>query len=207
MKFEEPESYDSSITPRRPDVPVVTHHTHPPAVTRLRRDYAHAPERQYGRHGDINPGNILWYNNGADEPGVLKGTLKIADFGQAELNSLKSRTKPRDVANTLTYRPPECDTLAPSKKPLIRQTYDMWCLGCVFLEFVTWMLGGDELQERFTNLRDSEDFFQNHATTDTFFQVRRNSENRLEVTVKEAVTQVRIRLIFRPFCSLFTVHR
>lgn len=186
---------ESSTHPHRPDLPLVTHHTHPPVVTRLRRDYTDTPERQYGRHGDINPGNILWYNDSADEPGSLKGTLKIADFGQAELNSLKSRTKPRDVANTLTYRPPECDTLAPSRKPLIRQTYDMWCLGCVFLEFVAWMLGGDELQERFTTMRESADFFQNHATTDTFFQVKRNEEGRLEVTVKGTVTQVWIRMI------------
>lgn len=190
MKFEEPRNLESTTHSHRPDFPVFTHHTHPPVVSRLRRDYTYTPERQYGRHGDINPGNILWYNDSVDEPGVLKGTLKIADFGQAELNSLKSRTKPRDVANTLTYRPPECDTLVPSKKPLIRQTYDMWCLGCVFLEFVAWMLGGDELQERFTTLRESADFFQNHATTDTFFQVKRNEKGRLEVTVKKTVTQV-----------------
>lgn len=56
------------------------------------------------------------------------------------------------------------------------------------------MLGGDELQEKFTGLRDSEDFFQSHvSTTDTFFQVSRNVETgQFEVMVKEAVTQVYI---------------
>ena len=40
-------------------------------------------EKQYGRHGDINPGNILWYRDpDIDEEGQ-GGTLKIADFGLA----------------------------------------------------------------------------------------------------------------------------
>jgi serine/threonine protein kinase len=183
-------AYEQAGLSVRATHPPFTFHTDQAETPHLKRDYGCAPERQYGRHGDINPGNILWYNDGKGDSGVLKGTLKIADFGQAELNSLKSRTKPRDVANTLTYRPPESDKLS-NKQPLIRQTYDMWCLGCVFLEFVTWMLGGDELQEKFTSLRESEDFFQNFATTDTFFQVVRIAEtSRLEVMVKEAVTHV-----------------
>lgn len=147
--------------------------------------------KQYGRHGDINPGNILWYKDSDGEEGALQGTLKLADFGQAELNSLKSRTKPRSVANTLTYRPPECDQLPGQMAPTIRQTYDMWCLGCVFLEFLTWMLGGDQLLNRFTSLRRTPDYFQIHDSTDTFFQVTRNTATgRLEVTVKDEVTQV-----------------
>ncbi|CAN9273393.1 unnamed protein product [Alternaria alternata] len=59
-----------------------------------------ANKMKYGRHGDINPGNILWYNDSGADHEVLKGDLKIADFGQAELNNLLSRTQPRDVANT-----------------------------------------------------------------------------------------------------------
>jgi serine/threonine protein kinase len=122
---------------------------------------------------------------------VLSGTLKIADFGQAEFNSLKSRTARRDVANTLTYRPPECDRLVRNEQPIIRQRYDIWCLGCVFLEFVTWVLGGEELQEDFARERMTPDFFENQTLTDTFFQVRRNVDSDLhEVMVKPEVLQV-----------------
>jgi serine/threonine protein kinase len=149
------------------------------------------PVKQYGRHGDLNPGNILWFNDCDSGENVLSGTLKIADFGQAEFNSLKSRTARRDVANTLTYRPPECDRLVRNEQPIIRQRYDIWCLGCVFLEFVTWVLGGEELQEDFARERMTPDFFENQTLTDTFFQVRRNVDSDLhEVMVKPEVLQV-----------------
>lgn len=137
--------------------------------------------KRYGRHGDIHPGNILWFN---DSP---EGTLKIADFGQAELNSKLSKTKQRDVANHLTYRPPECDI----KPSFIRQSYDIWCLGCVYLEFLTWLLGGRRLYDEFSFKRLSPDIFQFNQKSDTFFQVVRNPESQThEFMVKPAVTQV-----------------
>jgi serine/threonine protein kinase len=149
------------------------------------------PVKQYGRHGDINPGNILWFNECDSRKDALGGTLKIADFGQAEFNSLKSRTAPRDVANTLTYRPPECDRLVRNEQPLIRQRYDIWCMGCVFLEFMTWVLGGEQLQTEFAASRLTPDFFENQRLTDTFFQVRRNVDSDChEIIVKPEVIEV-----------------
>ena len=147
--------------------------------------------KQYGRHGDINPGNILWFDDEDISQERLKGTLKIADFGQAELNSLQSRTKPRDVANTLTYRPPECDKLDDQAPAPIRQTYDIWCLGCVYLEFITWFFGGHGLLRSFARQRMTPDYFQNNMRTDTFFQVDRDtSEDCLRTTIKTAVVEV-----------------
>lgn len=147
-----------------------------------------ADAKIYGRHGDINPGNLLWFDSSLDHKGLLGGTLKIADFGQAEFNSEKTKTKPRMVAHTWTYRPPECD-LSPS---LVRQTYDIWCLGCVYLEFVTWMLGGARLLASFVSRRRSPDYFQ-PQDTDTFFHVAELSSPRdLQASVKEAVLQVSV---------------
>ncbi|KAI4919150.1 hypothetical protein J4E85_009407 [Alternaria conjuncta] len=144
-------------------------------------------EKKFGRHGDINPGNILWYDDCDVEKADLKGTMKLADFGQAELNTLLSRTQPRDVANTLTYRPPECD-LQPK---IVRQSYDIWCLGCVYLEFVTWVLGGKSLLLSFSQKRSTPDMFQNNHKSDTFFQVVRDQETgQPEVMIKKAVTLV-----------------
>lgn len=160
-------------------------------LTKLISGHEGTPVKQYGRHGDINPGNILWFRDNDSTEAALGGTLKIADFGQAEFNSLKSRTAPRDVANTLTYRPPECDRLVRDQKPLIRQRYDIWCLGCVFLEFLTWVIGGEQLQLEFASARLTPDLLENDLPTDTFFQVRRNIETDCyEVTVKPEVTQV-----------------
>lgn len=145
-------------------------------------------EQKYGRHGDINPGNILWYNDPSHPKGTLSGTLKISDFGQAELNSRFSKSKPRSVANTLTYRPPECDL----KPHVIRQSYDIWCLGCVYLEFVTWMLGGYPLVAEFARRRRSRDRFQFGQITDTFFEVEKHEEctNQVKVRVKPVVAEV-----------------
>lgn len=140
----------------------------------------------YGRHGDIHPGNMLWFDSSQTEKSLISGTLKIADFGQAELNSIMSKTKHRSVAHTVTYRPPECD----QPNAIIRQEYDMWCLGCVFLEFVTWMLGGAPLLTEFGKERLAPDYFQNKIETDTFFQVVEPVTNRLEVKVKDTVIKV-----------------
>jgi serine/threonine protein kinase len=149
-----------------------------------KEDDSHA--KKYGRHGDITPANILWFDDGTDGDDNLTGTLKLADFGQAELNSALSRTQPKSVANTMTYRPPECD-LQP--KP-IRQSYDIWCLGCVFLEFAAWMLGGERLLTEFGIRRVTHDLLQ-HMATDTFFQFTTNPlTSNPEVVVKSAVTDV-----------------
>jgi serine/threonine protein kinase len=146
-------------------------------------------ETKFGRHGDINPQNILLYHDSDEDNDSLTGTLKLSDFGEAEINSRFSRSKRRSVANTLTYRPPECD-LSPR---IIRQSYDIWCLGCVYLEFVTWMLGGYQLLCRFSKYRRSPDIFQPGQETDTFFQVVISAENdHPGVMVKPKVTKVSI---------------
>jgi serine/threonine protein kinase len=121
----------------------------------------------YGRHGDIHPGNMLWFSPAQSERKSLGGTLKIADFGQAELNCYMSKTKPRSVAHTVTYRPPEYDI----PNAPISQVYDIWCLGCVYMEFVAWMLGGAKLVKRLSAQRLASDPSQNRSLTDTFFQV------------------------------------
>jgi serine/threonine protein kinase len=140
--------------------------------------------RKWGRHGDLKPENILFFRDSNDK----RGTLKISDFGEAELNSRWSKTKRRSrVRLTMTYRPPECD-LQPK---IIRQSYDMWCLGCVYMEFVTWMLGGVELWKQFGRERLKWDIFQS-LSTDTFFEIVKNDEGDVRVMVKEAVTKVRI---------------
>jgi serine/threonine protein kinase len=144
------------------------------------------PYRQWGRHGDLKPENILFFI----EPHTdnTKGTLKIADFGQAQLNSKsrKSKLQAGEVAHSLAYRAPESD-LQPKR---ISQSHDIWSLGCVYLEFITWMLGGAKLLRNFSKRRVSWDIF-NQAETDTFFEIVRNEDTQeAEIMVKPAVTKV-----------------
>jgi hypothetical protein len=146
---------------------------------------------KYGLHGDINPSNILWFSEepeGSDAiPGIMRGTFKIADFGSAEMNPFWNKSGVKDVANTITYRPPECD-LADST---IRQSFDTWCLGCVFLEFAAWTLGGAKLVMSFSRKRLSHDPACGNVLIDTYFElVYRNDEHVMEPKIKDSVLKV-----------------
>jgi hypothetical protein len=76
------------------------------------------------------------------------------------------------VPNTITYRPPECDLLPME----IRQSFDIWCLGCVYLEFVTWLLGGAELVVKFGRFRWIPDYLRRYTTIDTFYEVEKDPD-------------------------------
>ncbi|KAI3393401.1 hypothetical protein diail_4296 [Diaporthe ilicicola] len=118
-----------------------------------------------GIHGDIKPENIFIFSKGqkAKElamgpPTTGKGTttpsgrssrsgspssvvddrdLVIGDFGGGDFYDASKHPDPLRQM-TVTYRPPEYDT---KLKPVSR-SWDVWGLGCTYLEFVTWFLLG-----------------------------------------------------------------
>lgn len=143
----------------------------------------------YGRHGDIKPENVLWFPNQEDPSD--KGTLKISDFGVAELNTRNSRShKPGSlVAISATYRPPECDL--PGWE--ISRSYDIWTLGCLYLEFITWLLGGRKLLFEFAKRRKGHVPWCPDPQEDTFFEVVKCKEtnNTTGAMVKLEVLNVR----------------
>lgn len=117
------------------------------------RSLANSMDPVYGRHGDIKPANVLWFRN-STEPGHM-GILKLTDFGLAEFNTLQSKSGKRktNLATSPSYRPPECDL----QEGRIGPSYDIWTLGCLYLEFITWLLGGWDLVQSFTTERTSWD--------------------------------------------------
>ncbi|TDZ31023.1 Cyclin-dependent kinase 3 [Colletotrichum spinosum] len=123
-------------------------------------------EERFGRHGDLKPENLLWFSD-PNNPIDKKGTIKITDFGQAELHSVETKSYRRtNGIDTLTYRSPECEI-----QPLvIRQSSDVWSLGCIFLEFVTWALGGSKLVQEFKKKRMLYDA-RMRMDTDIFFEL------------------------------------
>ncbi|KAH7127203.1 kinase-like domain-containing protein [Dendryphion nanum] len=87
------------------------------------------------RHGDIKPDNILHF---PDSKGL--GKLVIADVGVSR--SHVDKTMMRHVgtttrATTPSYEAPE--TVINHQAPRSRR-YDVWSLGCIYLEFVIWFL-------------------------------------------------------------------
>ncbi|KAG8158208.1 hypothetical protein KVR01_011969 [Diaporthe batatas] len=100
-------------------------------------------------HADIKAENILCFRTPeSEERGVI---LKLADFGETEWLGPEVTLKPKGVAHVKTYRPPEKDF---GKN--ITLSYDVWCLGCLFLEFVTWYTRGQEGIEWFSKMRAEE---------------------------------------------------
>lgn len=162
-------------------------------------EHANSMEPVYGRHGDIKPANVLWFCDPTKEMSL--GTLKLTDFGLAEFNTFHSRSaKPKSkVANSPSYRPPECDLLDGK----IGRSYDIWTLGCLYLEFITWLLGGWDLIQKFNKKRTTVDPMW-HMKTDTFFEIVYCDVTKTPgAMIKPAVTAVSTDL---PFVVSATYH-
>lgn len=92
-----------------------------------------------GCHGDLKPENILWFKDQGDERmNGIGGTLKVSDFGLSRTyvpGDQSDYDRPRGYSRT--YRAPEIEV-----KGNIGSAYDIWSLGCVFLETAVWMIRG-----------------------------------------------------------------
>jgi serine/threonine protein kinase len=116
------------------------------AIDRLH--YSH--EERSTRHGDLKPENILCFDDPSkDADKDIPCILVIADVGLSrshdkvtEFRKGATRTK----SGTIMYEPPETD-LQP-EEPRTRR-YDIWSLGCIYLEFVVWLLYGPKELNRF----------------------------------------------------------
>ncbi|KAK2028968.1 kinase-like protein [Colletotrichum zoysiae] len=92
--------------------------------------------KDWGRHGDIKPSNILWFSTYGED----HDHLVVADLGLTRYHSRLTKSRVSRVDGfTGTYRAPEIDL-----DDLMSSKYDIWSLGCVFLEFCVWYLLGAE---------------------------------------------------------------
>jgi len=125
-------------------------------------------EPLYGRHGDIKPGNILWFAEyvGCDNA----GTLVLADFGIAKCHRLltKSMSNPLTTKYSTTYMSPEFSVSGHN----IGRKSDIWGLACTYIEFVTWYLrGGQAGNDEFAEFRDETHPVHKNVSQDTYFSV------------------------------------
>lgn len=110
----------------------------------------HHPEPTHGfLHADLKPENILCFRNSeAEEPCIV---LKLSDFGEAKRLMSNDVLQADRVAHVKTYRPPEH-----YPGGVIKLNYDVWCLGCLFLDFITWAILGPDGLESFSKRRMGE---------------------------------------------------
>ncbi|KAI1331995.1 kinase-like protein [Xylariaceae sp. FL0255] len=116
-----------------------------------------------GRHGDVTPQNILRFVPQPGGESCQLGTLKISDFGLARFHREESSYRPfsRDFCCTLTYSAPD---------DLNSRSWDIWQLGCIYLEFLIWLLLGWDGIAQFSHARLQEDVFHlPHFKADRFF--------------------------------------
>jgi serine/threonine protein kinase len=138
-------------------------------------------EEMFGRHGDLKPENILWSNE-LEEAGIA-GILQIADLGLGRFHRLESRSQvdPKTVNGSPTYTPPEISLEIP-----VSRAYDIWSLGCVFLEFITWLLEGSAGIYKFSEARSAVAF--DGFNDDLFFTLVSPELGRQYAVVRDGVT-------------------
>lgn len=141
------------------------------------------PVEAFGHHCDIKPANLLWFPG---EGGSDMGTIKITDFGLTRFSRDENGMEIQGYPNSPTYRPPECEF--PDGR--IRCSYDIWALGCLFLEFTAWYFGGWELVQSFKRKRKDGDERPLYPALreDTFFTLIDRSKSQAQV--KTVVTEV-----------------
>jgi serine/threonine protein kinase len=153
-------------------------------------DFIHEPRLlqldtpRFGRHGDIKPENVLWFQC-FDDP---RGILVLSDLGLSSFNRDTSRSNiPNSkIPGTPGYRPPECDI----EGGTVSRAYDIWTLGCLFLELLTWMLGGNDFVQEFQEHRTS--MYITGSENDMFFAIKMIGGNNPGhvAQIKEEVTEV-----------------
>ena len=148
-----------------------------------------AQEKKSGWHHDLKPENILYFGlRLLGCMGSRRGTFRIADFGTGKVHTYRSGSvNTKSLNGTLTYEPPETISKGATSRP-----YDVWSLGCVFLELLIWAVfdsravdtfaqdrGGRRYPGSNTNLLRDDAFWQ--MAEDGKVSLRKSVTNRIEL--------------------------
>lgn len=97
----------------------------------------------HGYHHDIKPRNVL----------VKGGNFVLADFGSSRLKRADESTKTLWKDTTSDYGAPECrnpESFAPGK---VGRALDVWSIGCIISEVITYMEAGLQGVQHFREVR------------------------------------------------------
>jgi serine/threonine protein kinase len=144
-------------------------------------------EELFARHGDMKPGNILWFGHHVDCPDA--GTLAIADFGISKCHRYitMSMSSPLNAGGSPTYMAPEFSITGPEKntwKYTIGRKADIWGLACTWIELVVWYLEGWNDVRVFDEAREETDTVNPQFSYDRYFTL---TDNGHDAAIKDAV--------------------
>ncbi|KAJ4245299.1 hypothetical protein NW762_014170 [Fusarium torreyae] len=141
-----------------------------------------AVHADHTRHGGLKPENILRFTNRED---TLIGTLKLGDWGFARRQMNVTRLRD-DVTTTKhetrRYEPPESDERSEVYIDRSRLS-DVWAMGCIILEFMVWLLYGEEGLNKF-----DRDVSRSSSEDHVFYQLSKDVSG-IEFKVKDAVAE------------------
>lgn len=141
------------------------------------------------RHGDLKPENILCFKTddglpaGEEKELDVMVRLVITDVGLARSHDEKTqlRAKTDTRVSTRRYAAPELG-IDPNER--LSRRFDVWSLGCIFLEFAIWLIYGKEKLLEFTT-GDA------HSETDKFkFFITRSNREHLDPDLGKGPTQI-----------------
>ncbi|KAK7966583.1 uncharacterized protein PG986_000860 [Apiospora aurea] len=150
-------------------------------------------DKIFGRHGDIKRDNVLVFLSEQRDEG---GVLKLSDFGLTVFHSNMSRSTDRPGSTRpcgLTYRAPEAEANQPDNR--LSPRYDIWCLGCLYLDMVTWLLLGPEGLDEFSDNRSREKGYLSSFNLDIFWKSKKGPRGSLGPPVVKTSVKYWIRYL------------
>ena len=146
--------YDVSV-PDNPDLRQQNLQPPSPAVSGMQKS---------GWHHDIKLDNILYFFD--TDP--RRETLRISDWGAGKVHTYRSASiNTKSPNGTPTYEAPEYQEEGARSRP-----YDVWSLGCVFLELLVWVASGGHGVQKFADRRAGGKTDPRHLHTDDAFYKR-----------------------------------
>lgn len=158
------------------------------------KDQTASASATHGLHGDIKPANILRYTNWKDPKDPVDsndepvkalypplGVLQITDFGLSSIHHTNTAEDIKVRLGSSDYKAPEVHLIYP-----ISQSLDIWTLGCLFLDFLTWLIRGNDARKTFAEkrLRYRGLFEGRHSC---FFEVREVKKGETRIAKSPAV--------------------
>ncbi|KAL3479227.1 hypothetical protein BJX99DRAFT_222733 [Aspergillus californicus] len=137
------------------------------------------------RHGDLRPANFLLMGHISTDPcqidDIMSYKLQIASMAMTDL--FKDESQYTIPSETGTYQGPEC-LLQQAIGPL----YDIWSLGCVFLEMIIWLAEGQTGLMAFASDRTAPDpLLGDRLKDDYFFTLKAKDGSCIGAEVKHSV--------------------